>query len=199
MESLNDQEREREARQALANQEELAERIARGVREDGTLEPLSGLHLKRVSSPTEPVHGVSIPAFCVIAQGNKEIYLGEDHYRYDPGHYLLATVELPIVIQIGEASKERPHLSLRLNMDPVLVGSVMVEAGLSSPRGPTSRAKALDVSHLDADLLDAVVRLVRLIDTPSDARMLMPLVTWEIVYRLLMGAHGVRLRHIAAL
>ena len=106
---------------------------------------------------------MSIPAFCVIAQGSKEIYLGEDYYRYDPGHYLLATVELPIVIQIGEASKERPHLSLRLNLDPAIVGSVMVEAGLPSPRGHAS-AKALDVSPLDAGLLDAAVRLVRLVD-----------------------------------
>ena len=108
MESLNEQEREREARQALAKREELAERIARAVREDGMVEPLRGLHFKRVSSPTEPVHGVSIPAFCVIAQGSKEIYLGEDYYRYDPGHYLLATVELPIVIQVGQASTDRP-------------------------------------------------------------------------------------------
>ena len=85
MESLNEQDREREARQALANREELAERIARAVREDGTVEPLTGLHLKRVSSPTEPVHGVSIPAFCVIAQGSKEIYLGEEYSATTPG------------------------------------------------------------------------------------------------------------------
>src|SRR5436305_3857970 len=129
MESLNDQEREREARQALANQEELVERIARAVREDGTVEPLRGLHLKRVSSPTEPVHGVSIPSFCVIAQGSKEVYLGEDYYRYDPGHYLVETVELPIVIQIGEASKERTHLSLRLDMIAYIDESVIVVAG----------------------------------------------------------------------
>src|SRR5438445_11172150 len=124
MESLNEQEREREARQALANREELGERIARAVREDGMVEPLRGLHFKRVSAPTEPVHGVSIPAFCVIAQGSKEIYLGEDYYRYDPGHYLLATVELPIVIQIGEASNEQPHLTLRPNLEPAIVGSI---------------------------------------------------------------------------
>ena len=199
MESLNEQEREREARQALANREELAARIARAVREDGMVEPLRGLHLKRVSSPTEPVHGVSIPAFCVIAQGSKEIYLGEDYYRYDPGHYLLATVELPIVIQIGEASSDRPHLSLRLNLEPAIVGSVMVEAGLPSPRGLTFSAKALDVSPLDAGLLDAVVRLVRLVDSPTEARILTPLVTREIVYRLLIGAQSDRLRHPAGL
>jgi AraC-like DNA-binding protein len=198
MEPLDDQEREREARRVVANGEELVERIARAVPDDGAVEPLPGLHLRRVSSPTESVHGVSIPAVCVIAQGSKEVYLGEDYYRYDPGHYLLATVELPIVIQIGEASKAQPHLSLRLNLEPAIVGSVMVEAGLPSPRRQVS-AKAIDVSPLDAGLLDAVVRLVRLVDSPTEARMLMPLVTREIIYRLLTGAQSDRLRHLAAL
>ena len=198
MEPMTDQEREREKRRAVANQEELVERIARAIREDGVAEPLRGLFLKRVSTPTEPVHGVSIPAFCVIAQGSKEVYLGEDRYCYDPGHYLLATVELPIVIQIGEASRELPHLSLRLNLDAATIAPVMVEAGLPSPRGHAN-AKAIDVSPLDAGLLDAVVRLVRLVDSPTEARTLMPLVTREIVYRLLMGAHSDRLRHLAAL
>lgn len=99
---------------------------------------------------------VSIPAFCAIAQGSKEVLLGSDSYQYDPMHYLLATVELPIVSQILEASKAQPYLSLRLDLDPILVGSVMVEAGYPSSR---SRAdvKAIDVSPLDANLLDAVV------------------------------------------
>jgi AraC-like DNA-binding protein len=193
----NDEQRMREERQSETHREELVERLARAAREDGTVEPLRGLHVHRVSTPTEPVHGVSIPAFCVIAQGSKEIYLGEDYYRYDPAHYLLATVELPIVIQIGNASKERPYLSLRLDLDPALVGSVMVEAGLPSPRGQAG-AKAIDVSPLDAGLLDATVRLVRLVDSPTEARMLMPLVTREIVFRLLVGAQSNRLRHLAA-
>src|SRR5437870_3265812 len=77
--------------------------------------------------------------------------------------------------------------------------SELVEAGLPSPRGLASSAKALDVSPLDANLLDAVVRLVRLVDSPIEARILMPLVTREIVYRLLMGTQSERLRHLAAL
>ena len=188
--------REREERQVDASREELIERIGRAIRQDGTVEPLPGLLLTRVSSTTEPIHGVSVPSFCVIAQGSKEVYLGEDVYRYDPGHYLVATVELPILVQINEASNERPHLSLRLDLNPSIVGSVMVEAGLPGPRG-SANAKALDVSPLDASLLDAVVRIVRLLDAPTDARVLMPLVTREIVYRLLIGAQADRLRHLA--
>ena len=187
-----------EAQHAQANRAELVARIARAIPDDGRVEPLKGLSLYRSSSPTGPVHGVSQPAFCVIAQGSKEVFLGENRYQYDPAHYLLTTVELPVVSQLLEASREQPYLSFRLQLDPTLVGSVLVEADLPSPRGE-GEVKAIDVSSLDASLIDAVVRLVRLLDSPTDARVLAPLVTREIIYRLLMGAQGARLRHMAVL
>jgi AraC-like DNA-binding protein len=189
---------ERELRWAQARPDELAERIARAVREDGTAEPLEGLRLRRASRPTDLGLGIAYPALCLIAQGRKEIRLGGTRYRYDPAHYLIVTAELPIASLITEASKERPYLGLVLKLDPTLIGSVMVEAGHPAPRSH-STVKAIDVSPLDADLLDAVVRLVRLLDSPTDARVLAPLVTREIVYRVLMGEQGRRLRHIAAL
>jgi AraC-like DNA-binding protein len=181
-----------------AYREELAERIARAIPEDGTVEPLKGLLLNRSSTPTEQLHGVSRPSLCVIAQGSKEVLLGDSRYRYDPAHYLLATVELPVVGQVLEASAERPYLSLRLDLDPALVGSVMVEAGHLSARSQGD-VRALDVSPLDPDLLDATVRLMRLLDSPAEVRILRPLITREIVYRLLMGDQGNRLRHLALL
>src|SRR5947209_7129197 len=125
---------ERQTHRAHAYREELAERIARAVPEDGRVERLKGLRLNRSSTPTEPLHGVSKPSFCVIAQGSKEVLLGDSRYRYDPAHYLLATVELPVVSQVIEASAEQPYLSLRLELDPALVGSVLVEAGHLSSR-----------------------------------------------------------------
>jgi AraC-like DNA-binding protein len=180
------------------NREELVERIARAIREDGTAQPLQGLHLYRHSVPLEPVHGVVEPSLCVVAQGSKEFLLGDSRHRYDPLHYLLVTVDLPTVGQILEASKERPFLGLRLELDPALVGAVMVEAGHSAPPGPAD-VRAIAVSPLDVDLLDSVVRLVRLLDAPAEARILMPLITREIIYRLLVGEQGGRLRHLAAL
>ena len=113
---LNHQFRVREARRAEANREELIERIAWAIRDDGTVEPLRGLRLYRQSAPTERLHGVSIPSFCAIAQGSKEVYLGEDCFRYDEARYLLATVALPVVGQVVEASPERPYLGLRLEL-----------------------------------------------------------------------------------
>lgn len=196
--SIRDPQAKRETDRAQDNRDELTERIAQAIGQDGTLEPLKGLHFNRSSSPSECIHSVSVPAFCVIAQGSKEVFLGDNRYQYDPMHYLLATVELPIVSQILEASQAHPYLSLRIDLDPNLVSSVMVEAGYPSSRN-RAEVKAIGVSPLDANLLDAVVRLVRLLDSPAEAHVLAPLIKREIIYRLLMGEQGNRLRQIAVL
>lgn len=198
MDLVNNSQTKREADRAQANRDELTERISQTIRQDGKIEPLKGLHFNRSSLPGEAHHSLSIPAFCVIAQGSKEVLLGNDRYQYDPMNYLLATVELPIVSQILEAFPAQPYLSLRLDLDPTLVGSVIVEAGYPSSQR-SAAVKAIDVSPLDANLLDAVVRLVRLLDSPTEAHVLAPLIKREIIYRLLIGAQGDRLRQIAVL
>ncbi len=189
---------EREMQRERDNREELVERIAQAIQVDGMIEPMSGVFLRRSTAPTELVHGVAVPAFCVIAQGNKEIIIGEDRYRYDPAHYLLNTVELPALSHVIEASREKPYLSLRLNLDPVLVGSVMVEAEQTLPRS-NAVTRAINVSPLDSGLLDATLRLIRLLDQPDEPRILSPMITREIVFRLLRGEQGGRLRNLVAL
>jgi AraC-like DNA-binding protein len=189
---------ERDAQVVEAYKNELVERIARAITEDGTVEPFKDVYLRRFSSPTEPVLNLAAPNFHVIAQGSKEAQLGEERYRYDPYHYCIGTVELPLVTHVVEASSERPYLSVSLELDPILVGSVIGESGQAPPSEPTD-VNAFSVNSLDADLLDAVVRLVRLIENPTEAPVLVPLVKREIVYRLLMGEQGERLRHIAIL
>src|SRR6266704_1121588 len=189
---------ERESVLLQAYREELVERIGRVISSDGTVQPLPGLHLYRLSVPMARVYGVVEPSLCVVAQGSKEFLLGESRYRYDPFHYLLVTVDLPYVGQVLEASKERPFLSLRLELAPTLVGSVLVEADHASPRD-SADVRAIAVSPLDMHLLDAVVRLTRLLDSPAEAPVLMPLITREIIYRLLVGEQGGRLRHLALL
>jgi len=179
-----------------ADRDELRERLTRAVLEDGRVEPLPGLTLHRSSLAGQPLHSVSHPSFCVIAQGSKEVHLGERRYQYDPYHYLLATAELPIRGQILEASPQRPYLSLILTLDAALVSSVMIEAGYVAPHGQ-SAVPAIDVSSLSASLLGALVRLIRLLDTPEDAPVIAPLITREIVYRLLRGEQGERLQQIA--
>lgn len=162
---------------------------------DGVVEPLPGVHLARASHPLDSVHSVYPAAFCVVAQGAKEVCIGEAVHRYDPDNYLLATMELPAVSRIVRATPAAPYLSMRLDLDPTLVGAVMVEAGLSIPRSQVA-AKAVVVSGLGVDLLDACVRLVRLVEAPAETRVLLPLVKREILYRLLMGDQGDRLRFL---
>jgi AraC-like DNA-binding protein len=198
MNLMNQKSSEREAELMQANREELVERIGRAMREDGTVQPLKGLHLNRRSSLRAPIYGVMEPSVGVIAQGSKEVLLGQSRYRYDPSHYLLATIELPSVRRVLEASQERPYLSLRLELAPTFVGEVMVESGHTSPPGPAD-VRAISVSPLDTNLLDAFVRLTRLLDVPTEAAVLLPLITREIIYRLLMGEQGGRLRHLAIL
>ncbi len=195
MKMNNDQQAQREARHLHDNREELAERIAEAIHEDGTLQPLPGLYLSRTSVPLKRVHSVVESSVAVIAQGCKEVLLGESRYHYDPSRYLLTAVGLPRVSQVLEASRERPYLALRLELSPALVSSVLVEASPSflKERG---EVRAIDVSPVDGKLLDAFVRLVRLLDAPAEAQVLMPLVTREIIYRLLMGEQGPRLRHL---
>src|SRR5262249_43203501 len=194
---MNPQEEKRKKQRMQSNRDELVERMARVLSEDGSLEAFPGLFLGRSSQPTENVHSVFKPAFCIIAQGSKQVLLGEELFRYDPGHFLISTVDLPIVSQVVEASKERPYLSFRLNLDASLVASVMMESGIEIKKGDAS-VKAMDVSSIDANMLDAVVRLARLLDTRDEIQILAPLIIREIVYRLLKGEQGARLSHLMA-
>jgi AraC-like DNA-binding protein len=198
MDAINPPHAAREAQRMQVNREELVDRVARIMREDGVIQALPGLHLARVSALRKPNHNVLRPSFCVIAQGSKEVFLGDSRYQYDPFHYLLATVDLPSVSRIMEASEDRPYLSLRLDLSPSLVGALMAETGHSAPARHAD-IRAIDVSTLECDLLDAIVRLMRLIDTPGDAPVIMPLIVREIIYRLLAGEQGERLRHLAVM
>jgi AraC-like DNA-binding protein len=194
---MNQREAERENQRMQSNREELLEWVARALPEDGFLEAFPGFYLARSSRTTEPILFVHEPAFCLVVQGGKRVLVGEEVLRYDPGHYLIFTVDLPVVFQVEEASEELPYLGLRLDLDPNLVASVMMEAGFETKKGDAS-VKAIDVSPVDAELLDAVVRLTRLLGKPGEQKIFAPLVTREIVHRLLAGGQGSRLSHLLA-
>jgi AraC-like DNA-binding protein len=184
-----------ESRRAEIRRNELIDQIARFIPQDGAINLIKNLYLFRVSSPGEPIHSVYKPSLCVVAQGSKEFFLNEERYVYDPDNYLLVTAELPLVGQVLDASKEQPYLSLLLELDPFLVGSVITEVGDIAPQN-NADAKAINVSSLDADLLDAVLRLVGLLDKPSEAPFFAPMITKEIIYRLWIGDQRDRLLHM---
>src|SRR5918912_2006774 len=129
---MNQREAKRESQRMQSSREELVERMTWALPEDGFREPFKGFYLARSSRRTEPILLVHEPAFCFVAQGGKRALVGEEVFRYDPGYYLIFTVDLPVVFQLEEAAAERPYLRLRLDLDPALVASVMMGSGVEA-------------------------------------------------------------------
>jgi AraC-like DNA-binding protein len=174
---------------------EMAGLIARHTPSEGLhASPIPRLSLIRSSGPTVPGPTVYEPALCLVAQGRKQAILGEQVFVYDAARYLLVSVDLPVVGYIIEASPERPYLCFKLDLDLVALGELVVEAGASPEPG---FAPGLALYETDPAMIDAAVRLLRLLDRPNDAPVLAPLIEREILYRLLTGDQGAMLRHIA--
>lgn len=195
MDTLRYKKAERNALHLQLYREELAERIGQATTSDGEIQPLEGVYLARLSAPMDKVYSVLEPSLCIIAQGSKVVFIGDRRYQYDPFNYLLTTIELPRISHVVEASRETPYLSLRLELDPKLVSSVMMEAGYVVQKKDLN-AEATQVSPLNADLLDVLVRLVRLVANPEEARLLLPLIKREIIFRLLTGDQAGQLVHM---
>lgn len=189
---MNQKEAEFEKRKMQINREELIERMIRLAPENSLVEVFPGIFIYQSSKPTESQISVLKPAFCVIAQGSKDVLLNDELFHYDSGHYLISTLDLPIMSNVVEASEEKPYLNLRIDLDPALVAAVMIESGIETKKSGTG-VKAMDVSPVDADLLEAVVKLVKLFDTPDEMKFLAPLIIREIIYRLLKGKQSARL------
>ncbi|MBS0291492.1 MAG: AraC family transcriptional regulator [Proteobacteria bacterium] len=180
-----------------AGRAELAERIAQGQPDEGQLEVRPGLFLNRISSPHHAVHGVLEPSCCIVAQGSKEVVLGDESFVYDAAHYLIATMGVPASARIVHASADAPYLSMRFLLDPAMVTSVTLESGLAHQQGEGAGAKAVDVSALNVDMLDAALRLVRAAESAEEYRVMAPLILRELIYRLLTGTQAMRLNQLA--
>ncbi len=179
------------------NLAKLAAAVERLTSVDGVYHTaVPALSLSRHSAISECVALVYEPSLCIIAQGSKEVFLGDETYRYDPAHSLLVSVDLPVSAQVIEASPTCPYLGIRIALDPAVVGELL--AGSMSAPALGSPSRGLAVSPVDPPLLDAVIRLVALLDCPQDIVALVPLVLREITYRVLAGPQGGRLRQIAS-
>lgn len=176
---------------------ELAELIRRHAPSDGSFNTLiEPLFMVRHDRPSQSVPGLVQPALCIMAQGRKDVMLGGELFTYDPLNYLVLSVALPISGKVIHATPEEPHLAMRLNIDPVDINALIAQAGpMSVPSRPTRRG--MYVERIDSQLLDAVIRLIHLLDSPKDIPMLAPLIKREIIYRLLRGSEGYRLYEIA--
>ncbi|QDV69948.1 HTH-type transcriptional activator RhaS [Rosistilla carotiformis] len=153
------------------------------------------LKLSSFSAPTEMTALIYDPCLCFVAQGGKEVVLADEAYRMDEGQFLLVSVDLPVDARVIEASSSKPYFGLQISLDPRVVGDLLADGSTVSTTGPSERGLA--VTLVQPQLLDAVSRLVALLDAPQDIGPLGPLVLREITHRVLTGPQGMRLRQIA--
>lgn len=176
--------------------DEIAALIARHVPADGFhTTPIARLTLARSSTVTIPMPNVYRPQLCFVAQGQKEVSLGDQLFTYGPGRYGVVTYDLPVIGHVVEATPANPYLCLFIDFDPVMLGDLAQRipppAGVFAPIGKT-------VTDADPALLDAVLRLMRLLDDPAALPVLAPLAEQEILYRLLAGPNGGRMRSVTS-
>lgn len=174
---------------------EIAAVIARHVSKDGFhATPIERVTLVQSSTVTMPMPNVYRPQLCLVAQGRKEVMLGDRVFRYKPGRYGVVTYDLPAIGHVVEATPDKPYLCLYLDFDPVMLGNLALR--VPPPPGVPSRPIGKTVSDAGTALLDATLRLVRLLDDPIALPVLGPLAEQEILYHLLAGPDGARMRHI---
>lgn len=182
-----------EARKELV---QLLNHITQG--QDGTIvTAVPGLQVFRISKPDGPKHAFASPALGLIAQGSKRIIVGDDIYVYDPMHYLVTSVDLPVCGHVRLTSEHEPYLGVRLELAVDEIGELIGDEKLPAKASNAPASRGLYVNRIAMPVLEPVLRLLRLLDTPEDVPIVAPLIKREILYRLLVNGEGARLRQIA--
>ena len=174
----------------------LARAVGRLAQTDGdhdTAIPSLTLHRRRAT--TEPLPCVYNLGLGVVAQGAKQVLLGGRSIDYGPGQSMLTTIDLPVVSHVTRASFAEPFLGMMVTLDVRAIVQVASEMDEPSPRRHDAQ-RSISFAALNAGLLDALIRLVTLLDTPALVPRLAPLIQQEITIRLLTGPHGSQLRRL---
>lgn len=184
----------------LPPQDEIAALISRHAPRTGDYATAIGhLTFHRQSSVTESLFHAARPSVAIIAQGAKDVTLGTETFHYSRMQYLLTSVDLPVQVRVVEASVDKPHLCVVLGIDIADVAALLdsESAAGTAQQKILPATRGISVSDVSPELLDAMLRLVRLLDKPEEIAALAPLIRRELTYRLLNGPVGARLRHMA--
>lgn len=175
--------------------EELKFLIVRHARADMTT-PIEGVLIAR-KDHSEFAPSMSGSVMALIAQGAKRMALGDRIYEYGAGQFLIASVDLPVTGQFLDASPQEPALGFGLMLQPAAIAELLLQAAPGSvPAASGGAPSSMVVSDASADLLDAVVRLLRLLDAPRDMAVMAPLIKREILWRLIVGEQGAAVRQL---
>jgi AraC-like DNA-binding protein len=156
---------------------------------------IDGLLLSSVTD-TAPDHSLTEPLLVVMAQGGKQLLLGDEVFEYRAGQFLVVTASLPVTGHFIEATPHTPALGLGLTLRPAAIAPLLLQAPVARWSRAIPDAPAIATGTASPELLDASARLLRLLDHPADAPVLAPLIEREILWRLLTGPHGAMIRQI---
>ena len=159
---------------------------------------IPGLLLTRRTAPTAPASATYEPSLAVVAQGRKRATLAGTTFIFDESRYLLTSLDLPVICNVIEASEQVPYLCFVLKLDMQVVRELLSRDEILSQEA-ASESPAMATGETTAELLDACCRLLDLLNTPKDIPFLSGLIQREIIYRILRGPEGARLRAIATL
>src|SRR6266496_3570094 len=184
---------------AIQFRAELARKIASFIgNEEKRITEIPGMSLHRRTSPTPPCRTTYHPGIIVVAQGAKQVNLGQKSFIYDESHYLLTAVDLPIVSWVAKGTEEMPCLVLSLKLDIAMVRELLSREEIHVADAP-SDSPAMSIGETTPEFLSACCRLLDLLRSPQDIPFLSGLIQREIIYRILRGPEGARLRLIATL
>ncbi|MGE4317737.1 MAG: AraC family transcriptional regulator [Deferribacterales bacterium] len=156
---------------------------------------IPGLSLHRWEHPTEPVSYMHDPSICVILQGKKRVLLGEENYYYQTNQFLVSSLDLPIIANIVEATKDKPYIGITYRLNQKEIANLLVNSNIPGRIGK-SDSKSMGVGDMSLSLYYSFLRLISLMDEPENIEMIAPMIHKEILFRLLTSDQGPRLRDI---
>src|ERR1700733_14507460 len=176
---------------------ELAKKISNSLGDSAErATEVPGLILYRRTAPTVPNPSTYEPSLLVIVQGRIRVGLGKANYVFGRSRFLLTSLELPVVSQVITASEKAPYLAFFLKLDMSTVRDILNTEEVHIPEA-TSGACGMALGKTTVELVNACSRMVDLLDAPRDISFFGKLIQREIIYRLLQGSLGARLRAIA--
>ena len=154
--------------------------------------PIPGLTAVRATVPSGLVHAVSRPLVCLVLQGAKQVTMGTRAFAFAAGESLLITADVPTVSQITRESVAAPYVSLALELDAAVIADLAVQMRAV----PTADHAPVRIEPTDAEVADAALRLMRLLDRPESVPVLSTQLVRELHYWLLAGRHGAAIRRL---
>jgi AraC-like DNA-binding protein len=148
----------------------------------------------RLSQPTALSRGMLEPSMCLVVQGGKKVLIGKEVNDYGAGSYVLSAIDLPVSGQVVEATAAQPYYGVRIDLDPKEIAALIIELNLQAPPRRGTRVGAY-IDESDADLQEAFLRLLLLLDKPKDIPALSRILKQEIMYRLIAARNGDVLYH----